>query len=72
MGLMSMVKRTIVGVLAAGALVVLVAVPDSAARGLSGLNTSGPNISGQGALHVDSCHDGFGGPGGGCPTADGH
>jgi hypothetical protein len=64
---MNMVKRTIVGVLAAGALVVLVAVPDSAAQGISG-----QNISGQGTLHVDSCHDAFGGPGGGCPTADGH
>jgi hypothetical protein len=56
---MMMLKKTIVGALAAGALVVFVAVPGvTVAQGLSG----------QSKLHVASCTDGFGGPGGGCPT----
>jgi hypothetical protein len=52
---MMMLKRTVVGALLAGALVVVVAVPGEAAAA-------------QGQSHVPtSCHDTEGGPGGGCP-----
>lgn len=54
MGLMTMLRRTVVGALLAGALVVLVAVPGAAAAaGTSNAPTT--------------CHDTQGGPGGGCP-----
>jgi hypothetical protein len=58
---MMMLKRTVVGALIAGALVVLVAVPGEAAAA-------------QGTSHVPAtCHDTEGGPGGGCPlTTVGH
>jgi hypothetical protein len=57
---MMMLKRTIAGALAAGALVVFVAVPGTAVA---------RSIPGQSTLHVASCTDAYGGPGGGCPTA---
>ena len=52
-----MLKKTIVGALAAGALVVFVAVPGV---------TVAQSFSGQSTSHVASCTDDFGGPGGGC------
>jgi hypothetical protein len=59
-GLMTMLKKTFVGALMAGALVVLVAVPveTAAAQGTSQVPTS--------------CHDTDGAPGGGCPTGVNH
>jgi hypothetical protein len=57
MGLMMMLKRTVVGALIAGALVVLAVGPAQAAA--------------HGTVHVATCHDDFGGPGGGCPNQTG-
>jgi hypothetical protein len=52
---MMMLKRTVVGALIAGALVVFGAVPGAAAAA-------------QGTSQVPTtCHDAEGGPGGGCP-----
>jgi hypothetical protein len=51
---MMMLKRTVVGALIAGALVVLAVGPAQAAV--------------SGTAHVATCHDDFGDPGGGCPS----
>jgi hypothetical protein len=56
-----MLRRSIVGALLVGGLVVVVAPAATAAQSMSG---SSP-------VDVSSCHDVVGGPGGGCPTVDG-
>jgi hypothetical protein len=58
---MMMLKKAVAGALVAGALVILVAVP-------------GETAAAQGTLQVPaSCHDAYGGPGGGCPSGvNGH
>jgi hypothetical protein len=57
---MSMLKRTVVGALVAGVLVVLVAGP---------MEVAAQDVSGHATVPVASCHDTMGGPGGGCPLA---